>query len=93
MTHLSTEILHSQLEAGYRLVPKQSTWFHYKNPLTRYVVDRLVIIEATEKVGVNYFPADDHEITFIRPLHEWLDEVIVDGLSVPRFTHLDNAEL
>ena len=92
MSHLSKEILKSQLEAAYRVVPRESVWVHYKDPLSRYIVKELVIIEATDKVGVAYPPEDDPDIVFIRPLVEWLAEVEVDGMTVPRFMRLDEQE-
>jgi len=90
MTHLSKEILKSQLKASYRLVPKESVWFHYKDPMGRYIVDKLVIIEATDKVGVAYQIDEDPELILTRPLTEWLSEVEVDGISVPRFSRVDD---
>lgn len=93
MTHLSYEMLKSQLEACRRVVPENSVWFHYKDPLTKYVVEKLVIIEATDKVGVAYPKVDDPDVVFIRPIIEWLGEVEADGITVPRFTRVDDENL
>ncbi len=92
MTHVSKEVLKSQLEAGYRLVPKESVWVHYKDPLSCYIVNKLVIIEATERVGVAYQIDEDPELIMIRPLDEWLNEVEVGGIPVPRFMRVGEQE-
>lgn len=74
-------------------MPENSIWFHYKDPLTKYIVEKLVIIEATDKVGVAYPSVDDPEVVFIRPIIEWLGEVEVDGITVPRFSRVDDENL
>lgn len=93
MTHLSKEMLKSQLEASYRIVPKESVWAHYKDPLSRYIVKELVIIEANDKVGVVYPAEDDSEIVFVRPLVEWLSEVTIGDMTVSRFSRVDSERL
>lgn len=92
MTHVSKDVLNAQLEAGYRLVPKESVWVHYKDPLSCYIVDKLVIIEANDKVGVAYQIDEDPELIMTRPLNEWLEEVEVDGIPLPRYMLVSEQE-
>lgn len=61
------------------------TYVHYKDATKTYTVRKLVIIEATEEVGVEYQANYGPHLTFVRPISEWLESVDVDGTSVPRF--------
>ncbi|MBU0750313.1 DUF1653 domain-containing protein [Patescibacteria group bacterium] len=59
-------------------------YVHYKHLEAIYFVTGLAILEATEEACVLY-QSKDTGITFIRPVASWLETVIVDGVSVPRF--------
>lgn len=60
-------------------------YYHYKNPRKFYILDKIAINEADEKIMVIYTSCDHEEITWIRPLDSWLE--IVDG--VPRFNLIE----
>lgn len=85
MDHKATEVLRAEIIEGYKLVKQDGVYAHYKTPSSRYKVEKLVIIEATEEIAVLYSPLNDSEISFVRPLSNWLEEV--DG--VERFTLVD----
>jgi hypothetical protein len=61
------------------------TYVHYKDATKTYTVRKLVIIEATEEVGVEYQANYGPHLTFVRPIKEWLEDVTVDGITLPRF--------
>lgn len=61
------------------------TYCHYKSTSSRYIVEKLCIIESSEEVGVLYSPVSTPDITFLRPLSSWTEEV--DGK--PRFKQID----
>jgi hypothetical protein len=61
------------------------TYVHYKDATKTYTVRKLVIIEATEEVGVEYQANYGPHLTFVRPIKEWLEDVTVDGVTLPRF--------
>jgi hypothetical protein len=56
---------------------------HYKGQ--EYTVLDLVIIEATNEVGVVYRPEYGAKLHFLRPMSNWAETVPVDGREVPRF--------
>ena len=68
--------------AAYKeLIDIPGTYVHYKDATKTYTTRKLVIIEATEEVGVEYQANYGPHLTFVRSATEWLEEV--DG--VPRF--------
>lgn len=89
MAHLSKAELKEKLAEAYLKVPKESVWSHYKDPLSRYVVEKLVIIESTDDVAVTYPVFGDPTLVFSRPISEWLEYVTVDDVQVPRFYRVD----
>ncbi|MBL8015101.1 MAG: DUF1653 domain-containing protein [Candidatus Doudnabacteria bacterium] len=66
----------------------EATYFHYKHPEQLYTLVDVIIIEATEEIGVCYraeYP-ELQGVTFMRPISDFLAFVEKDGKSVPRFT-------
>jgi hypothetical protein len=61
-------------------------YVHYKSPMMRYEVVDLAIHTDDTSVCVVYRALYDEELTFVRPLAEWLSPVEVDGKTVARFT-------
>lgn len=86
MDHLSYEVLEQLLAEGGRQVEPGSRWRHYKG--TEYTVVSIVIIEATNEPAVVYASAKHPDVSFVRPLQVWLEEVEVDGQKVPRFSRV-----
>lgn len=91
MTHESDNELVKKLQAGAQWAEIGGVYSHYKNQFSRYVVDKLVIVEADDSVGVTYYPQLTPGIMFFRPLDDWLGEVEVDGVQVPRFTRVEQS--
>lgn len=86
--HKSSEYLHQLLEDAGRKLHLNAKYFHYKNPDKFYIVEALTIIEATEEVGVIYRPLYEglEDVTFLRPINDFLAVVEKDGESLSRFT-------
>ena len=83
---LSIKQLEDRITSARALINIGATYNHYKNK--RYKVTGLAIIESTNEVGVIYEPLYAKNLTFIRPLASWLEDVSVDGRLVKRFTEL-----
>lgn len=65
---------------------------HYKNPQDPYKVTGFAILEATDEVAVLYQVLEgEHCVTFVRPLHVWLETVEWQGRVVPRFTKITSG--
>jgi len=77
-----TELKTRLAEAADRITVG-ARYTHYKNH--DYTVLDLVIIEATDEVGVIYRAEYGSHLTFMRPAASWLETVEVDGRTVPRF--------
>ncbi len=88
MSHKTAPELKSLLAEAAELVPRGSLWSHYKNPLHLYSIADLVIIEASEEVGVVY--EAEYEslkgVRFLRPLSDFLAAVEWEGETRKRFT-------
>ena len=59
---------------------------HYKDPSHTYTVSDIAILESTEDPVVIYKAEYGNNITFVRPVDEWLETVEKDGKQVLRFT-------
>lgn len=81
--HLSETELLTRLDEAAKLVAVGSQYRHYKNQL--YKVLSLIIIEATNEVGVVYQAQYGAQLTFLRPLSVWLETVSYEGKTLPRF--------
>ena len=87
MGHVPLDQLNDQIESAKMVVVVGGKYAHYKDSKKLYTVTDLLIIESTDEVGVMYRPADA-PVSFVRPLHEWLQQVEYLGKKVPRFTHV-----
>ncbi|HSX28940.1 MAG TPA: DUF1653 domain-containing protein [Candidatus Saccharimonadales bacterium] len=86
MGHLPLDQLNDQIESAKLHVTVGAKYVHYKNLAKPYTIIDLVIIEATDEVGVVYRADHDARFSFVRSLKEWLDHVEYNGKTVPRFT-------
>lgn len=86
MAHVSQEELAKQLAEAGREVPVGGRYVHYKDPTKEYVVKSLGVLEATDEVAVIYEAQYGEKVSFIRPLASFCALVLVDGVSVPRFS-------
>ncbi len=73
--HLTLEDLGVLLQKAEEQVPTGSVWRHYRDNKGEkpYTVTGHVITEADDSVAVLY--TNDHQITFSRPLTEFLETV------------------
>ena len=88
MAHIPLEELAQRLTDAGREVEVGVRYVHYKDSTKEYVVKSLVIIEATEEVGVLYEAQYDKRISFMRPLADFCAVVHVDVTPMPRFTKI-----
>lgn len=95
MDKLTPEQLKEKIEDASTLVQIGQRYLHYKNNEHTYIVNELVIIEATNEVGVvyepEYFPKES-KVQFMRPLSSWLEKLTWDGKEVSRFTKFEEGD-
>ena len=88
MAHVSLEELAQRLADAGREVEVGGRYVHYKDPTKEYIVKSLVIIEATEEVGVVYEAQYDTRISFMRPLADFCAVIDLAGVPTPRFSKI-----
>jgi hypothetical protein len=84
MSHSEQEFFVEKLRIANELVEVGAKYIHAKTG-GQYILERLVIIEATEEVGVAYQALYGEKIVWLRPLSDFLGEVEVDGKLTTRF--------
>ncbi len=86
MDHKPDEQLKKELEEARAKVQIGGKYTHYKNPDSLYEVKELGVLEADDSICVIYRSLTiSHKPTFVRPLSEWLEEVVWQGKTAPRF--------
>lgn len=85
------EPLEVRLQKATELVPLGSVYVHYKHPERTYRVIAISLVEETLLPAVVYEAHYGEKLSFIRPLHDFLETVEVDGVPVPRFTRLADS--
>lgn len=89
MAHAAPGVLVQKLADAAERVEVGATYVHYKRLDRSYEVTELAILEATEEVAVVYRALYGDELTFIRPLSNWLEPVTLeDGKRVARFMRI-----
>lgn len=87
MGHRPLTELGKDMQAAARQVQVGAKYAHYKHPDQPYTVTGLAILEETDGVAVLYSVEENGEqVTFIRPLDDWLSTVEWNGQTVPRFS-------
>jgi hypothetical protein len=90
MSHRTLTELQNELTQARAHVVVAGQYFHYKHPEVVYIVNGLSILEATDEVAVRYSMVDDLTVEFVRPLSSWLETVEWQGVTLPRFTPIEN---
>jgi hypothetical protein len=87
MGHRPLAELTKDMAAAAGQVRVGAKYAHYKHPEQPYTVIGLAILEATDGVAVLYGVEENNEqVTFIRPLDDWLSTVEWNGRTMPRFS-------
>ncbi len=87
-THREQVELAKEIEAAKSQVAIGSQYWHYKGRDKVYEVIGLGFIEANDELCVIYQAQYGERLTFLRPLTIWLEEVVWEGQTVPRFTKI-----
>jgi hypothetical protein len=86
----SADELRKAIKDANEIVELGSTYIHYKNLSHQYTIVDLVIIEATEEIGVVY--EAEYEplkgIRFLRPMSVFTEKVSLEGRTVDRFVRI-----
>jgi len=86
MTHISHTELNKKIAEASQSVELGAIYKHYKYPERDYLVEKLAIQEATEKICVIYKDISSlSALSFVRDLDSWLETVEWEGKKVPRF--------
>lgn len=84
--------LTSDVNAAAKQIEVGGVYRHYKNH-NLYVVIGFAIIEATNEPAVLYRPqAEGNDLSFVRPVSEWLEDVEWNGNRVKRFSKADGLD-
>ena len=86
--HTSQQDLKRAIDEAKLRVRVGGEYVHYKSPSMRYKVIDLAIHTDDTTVCVVYRALYGEELTFVRPLTEWLSDVKVGSNTVSRFTRL-----
>lgn len=87
LSHASHDELNKRIAKAEKLVTVGATYKHYKYPKRNYLVEKICIQEATEKICVVYKDRNFvNAPSFVRDLDSWLETVEWEGKMVPRFT-------
>ena len=86
MDHKSQDELTRLIADAAKTVPIGTTYRHYKQPALLYRIADLIIIEATDTVGVIYEALYGQKLKFLRPIDDFLATVEHNGKQIPRFT-------
>lgn len=92
MAHKTSEELFEMIALAKKKVNVGGYYFHYKHPEQLYTLVDLIIIEASDEVGVLYraeYP-ELKGIIFMRPIMDFLSIIEKDGVQVARFTYVNN---
>lgn len=89
--HKSQKELKQDLEDAAKKVAVGHIYVHYKSDTMRYVVKDLAINTEHDDVCVVYQALYDEKLLFVRPLHEWLDDIEKEDRKVKRFRLEDGA--
>ena len=90
MAHLSKDALFTALSRASARVEVGAFYTHYKNPLKRYQVIHLAVMEADDSIAVLYQTVNDSdpEIVFVRSVESFLETVTHEGVVVNRFSKI-----
>jgi hypothetical protein len=84
MKHKTLNELAEILDDARRKVEIGGRYMHYKQ--LYYVVEDVVIWEATDEAAIIYRAEYDPRLVFARSLSVWLETVEIKGKATPRFT-------
>lgn len=93
MPHISHDELNKRIAEAEKLVTVGATYKHYKYPKRNYLVEKICIQEATQKICIVYKDLPRGKAgrnfvnapSFTRDLDSWLEKVEWEGAIVPRF--------
>jgi hypothetical protein len=87
-TQRQQDALKRQLQAAEAKVSVGATYTHYKGADKIYEVTGLGFLEATDELYVIYKALYDDQLTFLRPVSMWLEEIEWNGEIVARFAKI-----
>jgi len=86
MAHKVDELLEAELNDAKSQLKVGGIYCHYKNPERYYKIIGFAVQEATEKICVIYQAQYSKKFTFVRDLDSWLENPVISGKKVARFT-------
>ncbi len=87
-THVEQVVLAKEVEEAKNKVTIGAEYWHFKGREKVYKVLGLVFIESKDELCVIYQAQYGEQLTFLRPLTVWLEQVEWEGKSVPRFAKI-----
>jgi hypothetical protein len=86
MDKIPYEQLLDMVASARNKVKPGSLWQHYRGG--QFVVSDIAVMESGNEPAVVYSAAEQPQISFIRPLSEWSENVDWNGQTHQRFTPL-----
>jgi hypothetical protein len=87
-THKEQIELKKEIDHANLLVTIGAEYWHYKGKEKVYKIVGLGFLEANDELCVIYQAQYGEQLTFLRPLTIWLEQVEWEGKIVPRFTKI-----
>jgi hypothetical protein len=86
MDKIPYDQLTDMLAAARAKVTPGTKWQHYKGG--EYIAQDAVLVEVNNQVCVLYHAVQYPEVSFVRPVASWLEDVTWNDRVLPRFTKL-----
>ena len=84
-THKEQIELKKEIELAQTKIAVGELYWHYKSKDMVYKIIGLGFLEANDELSVIYQAQYGEQLTFLRPLTVWLENVEWEGKIVPRF--------
>lgn len=86
MPHKPQSEILSLIKKAQQTIPVGAKYAHYKDKTKTYTIVGFAVIEADDSIGVLYQAQYGENLTFVRPVDVWLEQVQWQGKRVPRFS-------
>ena len=84
--HKTEEQILAEIEEATTKIEVGASYCHYKDRSKVYKIQGFGTLEADDSLCVIYQAQYGKQLTFIRPVSIWLEQIEWQGKKVPRFT-------
>lgn len=83
--------LQQELHSARSLIQVGDIYYHYKHPQRHYQIISLAFLESSEEMSVVYLSLYEPYLTWIRPLTNFCEKVVVKGKMQNRFSKVSSG--